>query len=86
MGKVYIRVQTKTAQNPYPMGRLIYMAYIREYPPPPSHGSQKVGFYLLHPFLEKFFPFQKARLPVLQASIELLQVSSSRNVYSLCDD
>ena len=89
MDKVYIRVQTKTAQKPYPMGRHIYMAYIREYPhlpPLPLTGSQKVGFYLFHPFLEKLFPFQKALLPVLQASIELVQVSSSRNDYSLCDD
>ena len=29
-----------------------------------------MGFCLFHPFLGKFFPFQKALLPVLQASIE----------------
>ena len=30
--KVYTRFQTKTAQKPYPMGRHIPMAYIKEYP------------------------------------------------------
>ena len=35
MGKVYTRFQTKTAQEPYPMGPHIisYIAYIREYTP-----------------------------------------------------
>ena len=32
MGKVYTRFQTKTAKNPYPMGRHTFIAYIREYP------------------------------------------------------
>ena len=39
MGKVYTCFQTKRAQKPFPLGRHIhnYMAYIREYlPPPPS--------------------------------------------------
>ena len=41
-GKVYTCFQTKRAQKPFPLGRHIhnYMAYIREYlPPPPSPGS-----------------------------------------------
>ena len=33
MGKVYTRVQTKTAQNPYPLGAHTYKAYIRGTPP-----------------------------------------------------
>ena len=36
MGQVYTCFQTKMAQKPYPMGAAhTYMAYIREYPPPP---------------------------------------------------
>ena len=36
MGKVYTRFQTKTAQKLYPNGTARnYIAYVREYPPPP---------------------------------------------------
>ena len=43
MGKVYPRFQTKTAQKTLPDGAAqTYMAYIREYPPPPG---QKEGIY-----------------------------------------
>ena len=60
MGKVYIRVQTKTAQNPYPMGRLIYMAYIRESPPPPPPTAHKKwGFTFSILFLKNSFHFKK---------------------------
>ena len=35
MGKVYTRLQNKTAQKTLPNGAAYtYMAYIREYPPP----------------------------------------------------
>ena len=37
MGDVYIRFQTKKAQKTIPFGTAhTYVAYIREYPPPPS--------------------------------------------------
>ena len=35
MGKVYTRLQTKTAQKPHPRGAAhTCIAYIREFPPP----------------------------------------------------
>ena len=41
MGKVYTRFQTKTAQKPYPNGAARnYIAYVGEYPPPPTHTPQ----------------------------------------------
>ena len=44
MGKVYTRFQTKTAQKPYPNGTARnYIAYVREYPPPPSHYTHTPG-------------------------------------------
>ena len=36
MGKVYTRLQTKTAQKPHNGTKHTYIAYIREYPPPPG--------------------------------------------------
>ena len=38
-GKLYIRFQTKIAQKPLPDGAAhTYMAYIRQYPPPPAQN------------------------------------------------
>ena len=40
MGTAYTRFQTKTAQKPLPDGAAhTYMAYVREYPPPPGQYS-----------------------------------------------
>ena len=43
MAKVYTRFQTKMEQKPYPMGggAHTYIAYIREYPPPPGLNPTK---------------------------------------------
>ena len=43
MGKIYTRFLSKTAQKPYPMGRHTYIAYIREYPPPPAPSGTRVS-------------------------------------------
>ena len=41
MGEVFTRFQTKTAQKHYPNGAVCnYIAYVREYPPPPTHTPQ----------------------------------------------
>ena len=39
--------QTKTAKKPYPLALhiTIYLAYVREYPPPPHRGEKRVADY-----------------------------------------
>ena len=62
MGKVYIRVQTKTAQKLYPMVRHIYMANIREYhnPPPPTPRPTKSGLLPFPSFSWKILSISKS--------------------------
>ena len=58
MGKVYTRFQTKTAQNPHPMGRHILGLHQGVNPPPPSPPRDVVWhFGLTQLFLSNFVLF-----------------------------